>query len=561
MAPWEKYGAPAQPEGPQGPWSRYGTTQSPIAQPRPDQTGVGERFIQGVGDLVQGGAQLLPRLLPDAIVKPVNELNDWLADKTGLVQKMPAGGVDQMVQEREAAYQAKRGDNAGTSDNWRLAGNVAGSIPLAVAAPVATTLPRAIGAGMALGGGTSALQPVQDPDNFWTEKTKQVGVGTALGGLTGGAGHAVSRAIAPAPAPEVAAMRAAGVDLPPGRAAGGVANAAEGMLRDIPIGGTFARAADERALGQFNVASINEALKPLGMKFDTRTTQAGNELFAKASGAVRDAYTNAAKQITGTADDAFTTDVSAVMRQAATLPAATKEQIGEVIANNLKVPLGQPVNGAELLAMKNTFRDLAFEARKGGSDQVSKIYKTIEDSVNSLIGRINPEAAAAVKSADTAYRNMLAVRGAVNKSLENGVFTPAQLAAASRTVSGAGASARGEGVMQPLAQAGMSALEGAGKAPARGDMMNVLGSPLTFTAGALTSPMYMPRGQQMMMSALARDAGPKAREMAEALRSATPYAVGAVGSQPVVQQSGRPSPEEIRRMIMAQQLRSASVRQ
>src|SRR5512139_2637724 len=72
-----------------------------------------ERFGMGMADPIQGGAQLLTKLLPDSVVQAGNAANNWLADKTGLVARLPEGGVDQQTREREAAYNAARGPDAG----------------------------------------------------------------------------------------------------------------------------------------------------------------------------------------------------------------------------------------------------------------------------------------------------------------------------------------------------------------------------------------------------------------------------------------------------------------
>ena len=45
----------------------------------------------------RGGAQLLTHMLPSGVVQAGNDLNNWLADKTGMVARLPAGGVDQQT--------------------------------------------------------------------------------------------------------------------------------------------------------------------------------------------------------------------------------------------------------------------------------------------------------------------------------------------------------------------------------------------------------------------------------------------------------------------------------
>ena len=51
-----------------------------------------------------------------------NRLNNWLADKTGLVARLPEGGVDQQVREAEAAYQQRRAAAGESGIDWMRLG-------------------------------------------------------------------------------------------------------------------------------------------------------------------------------------------------------------------------------------------------------------------------------------------------------------------------------------------------------------------------------------------------------------------------------------------------------
>ena len=63
---------------------------------------------QGIVDPIDGGAQLLTHLLPDGVVNAGNSLNNWLADKTGLLAKLPPGGIDAQISSNEKSYQSSR---------------------------------------------------------------------------------------------------------------------------------------------------------------------------------------------------------------------------------------------------------------------------------------------------------------------------------------------------------------------------------------------------------------------------------------------------------------------
>lgn len=152
------------------------TTQEPLSRL--------EKFSKGITDPIAGGAQLLTNMLPKSVVDAGNAANNWLADKTGLVARLPEGGVDQQVREQEAAYEARRKAQGESGfDAYRMLGNIASPANLALAAriPAAATAAGRIGLGAASGALGGALAPVTE-GNFGDEKLKQVGTGAAVGG-------------------------------------------------------------------------------------------------------------------------------------------------------------------------------------------------------------------------------------------------------------------------------------------------------------------------------------------------------------------------------------------
>jgi len=153
---------------------------APAQQAPQQQEGPGalEKIGRGMLDPINGGAQLLTRMLPQGVVDAGNRANNWLADKTGLVARLPEGGVDQQVRDSEREYQARRAA-AGESgfDGYRTIGNIASPANLAVAARGAST----IAGGAATGAAIGLLEPTTD-ENFWSAKA-----GQAAGGAIGGA--------------------------------------------------------------------------------------------------------------------------------------------------------------------------------------------------------------------------------------------------------------------------------------------------------------------------------------------------------------------------------------
>jgi hypothetical protein len=69
---------------------------------------VPKRLLMGVKQPFDAHAIGLTQALPPNVVSAGNELNNWLADKTGLVGRLPPGGVEQAVAEQEKQYQHER---------------------------------------------------------------------------------------------------------------------------------------------------------------------------------------------------------------------------------------------------------------------------------------------------------------------------------------------------------------------------------------------------------------------------------------------------------------------
>src|ERR1700737_4106690 len=66
-----------------------------------------ERFGTGVKDPIEGGAQLMSHAVPGSVSKYMDEFNNWLADKGGPLEKLPPGGMDEAVRQREKKITAE----------------------------------------------------------------------------------------------------------------------------------------------------------------------------------------------------------------------------------------------------------------------------------------------------------------------------------------------------------------------------------------------------------------------------------------------------------------------
>lgn len=106
------------------------------------------------------------------------------------------GEIDKAVSERERVYQAARQAAGKSGVDWtRMLGNVTN--PLVYAIPAAGGEAGVIGtiARSALaGGGAAAMEPVGD-GNFWSGKIRDIGIGSAFGGVLGPVGSMIGRGV------------------------------------------------------------------------------------------------------------------------------------------------------------------------------------------------------------------------------------------------------------------------------------------------------------------------------------------------------------------------------
>lgn len=420
-----------------------------------------EKMLTGAADPIHGGAQLLTKMLPEGMVKAGNEFNNWLADKTGLVAKLPEGGVDQQVREREASYQASRAA-AGESglDGWRMVG---GAAPALLAPQLrAVSLPGQIAVGAGYGALSGAIAPVTDGE-FADQKKKQVVLGAAVGGAAPVAFNALARVVSPkaSVSPDLKLLQREGVKPTIGQTLGGVSNALEEKATSLPLVGDAIAAARNRAKDEFNQAALNRVTAPLGKQ----VTGTGTEAVKKAGDLVSDAYEAAKSQLGG-----FRIDQTAQ---------------GEL--NNLKMFALRGLEGRERTAFNAYFKDY-IQSKNGLTAQAfkeldSKLTKDVaryagsSDAYQKNLGdalaevqriirenaiRANPGAAQAMKSADAAWANLVRLEGAsVAAKSSDGVFTPGQLMTAVRQADKSvrdRATARGTALMQDLAGAGTRVL-------------------------------------------------------------------------------------------------------
>jgi hypothetical protein len=510
-----------------------------------------DKVLKGVIDPIEGGAQLLTEMLPKSVVNAGDAAQNWIAEKTGLMNKLPRGGSPELFKQNEAEYQARRGGDTGM--DWaRIAGNVVSPANLALAAK----LPMAAkGAGMAaktaigaLGGGLSALTAPVTEGEFWNEKAKQVGTGALFGGATPAVMNGVSRVINPNASnnEKLALLLKEGVKPTIGQTLGGWANRAEEAATSLPFIGDAIGAARNRAKEQFNQAAVNRATAPIGAKVEGMGTQAVNE----ASNLIGDALNKAEKALVGfSIDKQAKTELDSLKALASSgLEGRERNTVKKYFSDYLSKPALTAETYTELNSKLGA--DIArFKAGDAYQQKVGDALAEVKDILSNNAMRANPSAAEDLHKAREAYANLVRLEGASKGAKStDGVFTPGQLLTA---VQGADRSVRdratshGTALMQDLASAGQSVL--GNKLPNSGtaDRMIYGGGILGLGAGGMASlpataalvgsgvAAYTPLGQSLLRGAVS--VRPEnAQAIAQALRNRSIMfapAAGAAGAE------------------------------
>jgi len=390
-------------------------------------------FLKGLRDPLDGGAQLLTKMLPNGVVSAGNSLNNWLADKTGLVGRLPEGGVDQQVREAESAYQAQRKSNGESGIDWpRIAGNVFNPVNLALASkiPQAATLAGRVGIGAAAGGATATLNPVGEGE-FVPEKLKHMAAGAAAGGLVPAVVGGIARAISPKVSDDVRALMNEGITPTPGQSMGGAFKTLEDKARSIPILGEMITRAQRAQGDQLGTSVLNKGMGKLGQP---NVTGPGSEGLAQLRQAASSAYDDLLPKMSANTGEAqFSTEIGNLKNMVSALPKREADQFNAILDREIgqRVAPNGVLSGDNLKAAQGALSKASIpfsKATDAYQNQLGQALKEADASLRGLIERSNPQYAAELNNINQAYRVMkTAQRASSSVAAEDGVFTPAQL--------------------------------------------------------------------------------------------------------------------------------------
>lgn len=409
------------------------------------------------------------------------------------------------------------------------AGNVLGYVGEAVPAGLlaggaAGATAAGVGARMLSGGVSGGAQGYAAPYASTGEHVANTLVGAGLGAAIPGAGAAGANILRGLATPEARTLLEQGVRLTPGQMIGGAVKSTEDKLTSLPVVGGAIRKAQQRALDDFNVATVQKALEPIGVKLGN-ATQAGYEAIQDGREAISKAYDSVLGQMKGRVDSQLTTKIASTLtNHVNTLPDALSRKLMQTVDEDVlqKLGKGQMVGGKEV---KEVISNLGNEIRSASQSmdpayrQLGKAYQAIQNDVKAMLKRNNSKALGEeLSNVDASHARMLRVENAAARvGSQEGKFTPNALRSAARAEDASYKKrgfSQGNALMQDMADAGVATLPS--KVPDSGTagrlMMDagLLGGgaatghlPAVLAAGAIAHAAYSRPGQWLMAKALA----------------------------------------------------------
>lgn len=442
-------------------------------------------FATGVMDPAFAIGQHTSHLLPQGVTDAIRGVNNWLNDK-GVIPdslRIPAGGMDEFINNREANYQAQRqaaqprvaslvtGQQPPlTTDWWRLGGNLAGSAPLAMMAPETAGMSllgrTAVGAGMGAANGLLAPVLTNQNNSYADQLKKNVAVGAAVGGaavpVMSGIGAAVRGVVDPARK----ALADAGVTMTPGQILGGAWQRTEDKLTSVPFLGDLIKNAQRRSIEDFNQATYANALNPIGESLPSNTS-AGADAVAAVRNKIGDVYKSIEPKATFAADQNFANDLAGIRNNLSQEAPGVLSQFDNIVENQItnKLTNGQ-MGGAQWGNTRSMISRMASNQIKGNADAdkwaLNGALNDLNDAVNSAVGRASPSdvlpTLGKANAAYAQYKQLERAAGSVGASNTGNIFTPGQYANAVRNGATAFQKATNSGLNGDLSNTAMNVL-------------------------------------------------------------------------------------------------------
>lgn len=502
-------------------------------------------FVRGLRDVVDQGAAMATNAV-GSLAPSGSALSKWAQNEKNYVADINKNA--------EQDYEQNwREGKPPSFDVGRLAGNVAGTAPIAALVPggAAAGLGARMAAGAVSGAASGAFQPVDPNDpNFWGQVGKNAAIGGAGGAVMPAAFGAASRIINPNTSADVQQLIQNGVNPTIGQILGPSASRYEQVATSVPLLGDFIKSGRYGATEEFNRGAINQALAPIGETLEA--SGAGREAIKEMQDKISDAYDAVKPQLgwttTSPAVGTYQTGMQTLRNNVAmSLPKDSADKFNDAIDRlvNLRMSPGGGMTGESFQEAKSDLGKMAIGLASNPSGdfwdkKLSGALFQAQQIMRNAQNVADPVAGAQLTNVDNAFAHSLRINNAGNRlGGEPGVFSPPQLQAATKAMDPSmrqNAFAAGDALMQDYAEAGRRVLGNtvpdsgtpfrsaamlAGGALAGHEFSPALAMGLG-GVGAATALPYSGLGRAAIAHLLASRPG-FAGPLANAIRAASPY--------------------------------------
>ena len=425
--------------------------------------------------------------------------------------------------QREARLKSEAGIKPNETDWYGTAGSIAPSLLVpeagiaSKAGLAADTLGGMAARGAIGGAGFGAAQPVNnDKGDYWSQKGAQTATGALAGGVGAPAIGLAGRAIKPSLDSSAQKLVDAGVNLTPGQMMGGAGKWLEDSAQSYPFVGGLIRSARKDSGEEFQRATANKVLEPIGERIDPKIS-AGPDLIEHVEDKIGAKYDQIHPNINLTADQDLKDGFEKIVKEAAMeLPEDKVNQLQKfidgritgVLDANKGVAPGPVVQGmtSKIGSKIRDYRTAADPDQRA----LGTYFADVRQAVGQAIERQNPQYAEPLREANQAWQMYAKMRDAASRQgTGTGEFNPTQLELASKRGESVGTKAKGQAKLQDFAQAGKDVIPS--KVPDSGTaersaLLHLLGigghygaysalGPASLAPAAAIAALYNPVGQ------------------------------------------------------------------
>jgi len=366
-----------------------------------------------------------------------------------------------------SALEAERARDRDIPLGVRIPGEVAGMV--AQSALTGGMAPAAsLGGAMTRGGIQGALYGFGSGEGGLENRAESAAMAGGLGAAGGAVGHGISRMLQPRPTADVKALMQAGVKPTTGQILGSGAKVTEEKATSLPIVGTGIAKAQQRAIESFDVAAVNQAIKPAGLTVPKAIT-AGRDLIRWTGDSLSKSYDDVLDKMTASADDAFRADMAKLSELA---QSELTQDLRQVFTKKLGNLFGlarsrnSTMSGSEakeIISSLGALQGQFSRSEKVFEQNLGHLYGAAKNAFTEALKRSNPgQLASRLDGLDKAWANWVRIQTAAARTgSKEGIFTPAALNAAARQADKSvrkGAFAKGQALMQDFATKGENVL-------------------------------------------------------------------------------------------------------